>query len=229
MTEGDGAPTPDKRTRRTQRLRLAAGIVVALVLVALAVWLLRPPANTEDAARPTPTATPTPTASPSPTSTSPCANPATEPFKPTRITVPGIIRNGKVLALPRDRRNVPLVPPTAATGKLQTAWDRPPGIKPGSPKGNVLLNAHTWPDGSALGNKLLKRLDKGDRIILRGDDATLCYEVDERIDVRASEGYPPYYDREGPPKIAFLVCSGKRLGPGEWTHRTIWLASPVDA
>jgi hypothetical protein len=189
--------------------------------------VLRPPANTEVAARPTPTATPKPTPSPSPTSTSPCANPATEPFKPTRITVPGIIRNGKVLALARDKRNVPLVPPTAATGKLQTAWDRPPGIKPGSPNGNVLLNAHTWPDGSALGNKLLKRLDEGDRIILRGDDATLCYEVDERIEVRASEGYPPYYDREGPPKIAFLVCSGKRLGPGEWTHRTIWLASPV--
>ncbi len=229
MTEGDGAPTPGQRTRRTQRLRLASGIVVALVLVALAVWLLRPPANTPVAARHTPTATPTPTPSPSPTSTSPCANPATEPFKPTRITVPGIIRNGKVLALPRDKRNVPLVPPTAATGKLQTAWDRPPGIKPGSPKGNVLLNAHTWPDGSALGNKLLKRLDKGDRIILRGDDATLCYEVDERIDVRASEGFPPYYDREGPPKIAFLVCSGKRLGPGEWTHRTIWFASPVQA
>jgi hypothetical protein len=229
MTEGDGAPAPAKRTRRTQRLRLVAGIVAAFVLVALAVWVLRPPANTEVAARPTPTATPTPTPSPSPTSTSPCANPATEPFKPTRITVPGIIRNGKVLALARDNRNVPLVPPTAATGKLQTAWDRPPGIKPGSPKGNVLLNAHTWPDGSALGNKLLKRLDEGDRIILRGDDATLCYEVDERIEVRASEGYPPYYDREGPPKIAFLVCSGKRLGPGEWTHRTIWLASPVEA
>jgi hypothetical protein len=229
MTEGDGAPAPGKRTRRTQRLRLIAGIVAALVLVALAVWLLRPPANTPVAARPTPTATPTPNPSPSPTSTSPCANPATEPFTPTRITVPGIIRNGKVLALPRDKRNVPLVPPTAATGKLQTAWDRPPGIKPGSSKGNVLLNAHTWPDGSALGNKLLKRLDKGDRIILRGDDATLCYEVDERINVRASEGYPPYYDREGPPKIAFLVCSGKRLGPGEWTHRTIWLASPVEA
>ena len=227
MTEGGGAPAPAKRTRRTQRLRLAAGIVAVLAVVALAVWLLRPPATTPVAARPTPTATPTPSPSPSPTSTSPCATPATEPFKPTRITVPGIIRNGKVLALPRDSRNVPRVPPVSAAGKLQVAWDRPPGIKPGSPKGNVLLNAHTWPDGSALGNKFLNRLDEGDRIILRGDDATLCYEVDERIEVRAADGYPPYYDREGPPRIAFLACSGKRLGPGRWTHRTIWFASPV--
>jgi hypothetical protein len=226
MTEGDGAPTPRQRTRRTQRLRLAAGLLAALVVVGLAVWVFRPPANTPVASRPTPTATPTP--SPTPTAKpSPCEDPPTEPFKPTRITVPGVIRNGKVLALPRDSRNVPLVPPVASVGKLQTAWDRPPGIKPGSPKGNVLLNAHTWPDGSALGNKLLKRLDEGDRIILRGDDATLCYEVDERVEVRASRGYPAYYDREGPPRIAFLVCSGRRLGPGQWTHRTIWFASPV--
>lgn len=226
MTEGGGAPAPKERTRRTKRLRLAAGIVAALVVVALAVWVLRPEGNTPVAARPTPTATPTPTPSPT-TEPSECAPAATGPFKPSRITVPGVIRNAKVLALGRDSRNVPLVPPTATVGKTQVAWDRPPGIKPGSPEGNVLLNAHTWPDGSALGNKLLKKLDEGDRIILRGDDARLCYEVDRRIEVRASEGYPPYYEREGPPQIAFLVCSGKRLGPGEWTHRTIWFASPV--
>jgi hypothetical protein len=227
MTEGGGAPAPKERTRRTKRLRLAAGVVAAIILVALAVWVLRPEANAPVASRPTPTTTPTP--SPSPTTDSPCANPATESFKPTRITVPGVIRNAKVLALPRDSRNVPLVPPVASVGKTQVAWDRPPGIKPGSPKGNVLLNAHTWPDGSALGNRLLKRLDEGDRIILRGDGVILCYEVDRRIEVLASKGYPPYYDREGPPQVAFLVCSGKRLGPGEWTHRTIWFASPVQA
>jgi len=227
MTEDAGAPAPKEPTRRTERLRIAAGVVAALVLVALTVWVLGPEENTPVASRPTPAATPTPT--PSPTTNSPCAHPATRPFRPARITVPGVIRNGKVLALPRDARNVPLVPPVASVGKLQVAWDRPPGIKPGSPKGNVLLNAHTWPDGSALGNKLLKRLDEGDRIILRGDDAILCYEVDERIEVLASKGFPAYYDREGPPKVAFLVCSGKRLGPGEWTHRTIWFASPVEA
>jgi hypothetical protein len=217
-------------SRREERLvyvPLAGALVAALVMSGVMIVAATQEAEPTPVARPVATATPTPT--PSPTTDSPCANPATESFRPTRITVQGVIRNAKVLALPRDSRNVPLVPPVAAVGKTQVAWDRPPGIKPGSPKGNVLLNAHTWPDGSALGNKMLKRLDKGDRIILRGDDATLCYEVDERIDVRASEGYPPYYDREGPPKIAFLVCSGKRLGPGEWTHRTIWFASPVEA
>jgi hypothetical protein len=226
MTDGGGAPAPKTRTRLTQRLRLAAGVVAALLVVALAVWVLRPPADAPVAARPTPTATPTPTPTPKP---SPCETQTSEPFTPTRITFPGVVRDAKVLALPRDGRDVPSIPPLSQTGKQQVAWDRPPGIKPGSPKGNVLLNAHTWPDGSALGNRLLDGLRKGDRIIVRGKDATLCYEVDRRVEVLASSGYSPYFDREGPPQVALLVCSGQRLGPRNWTHRTIWFASPVEA
>ena len=30
------------------------------------------------------------------------------------------------------------------------------GVEPGSRKGHVLLNTHTWPDGSAMGNRLLE-------------------------------------------------------------------------
>ena len=221
--------SPSRWQDRLVFVPLAAALVAALVASGVMVVVATQEAEPAPVARHVTTSTPTPTPSASPTPPSECQPTATERFKPTRITIPGVIRDAKVLALPRDSRNVPLVPPTASVGKTQVAWDRPPGIMPGSPKGNVLLNAHTWPDGSALGNKMLKRLDKGERIILRGDGAVMCYEVDERIEVRASEGYVPYYDREGPPKVAFLVCSGKRLGPGEWTHRTIWFASPVDA
>ncbi len=205
---------------------LLVALIAALAVVATVIVLQRSseptPVARPAAASPTPTATPTPTPS-----SGRCANPPEEPFVPTRVTVPGVIRKAKVLALPRDSRDVPSVPPVSGAGRQQIAWDRPPGIKPGSPKGNVLINAHTWPDGSALGNEFLKRLEKGDRIILHGDGATLCYEVDKRIEVLAADGYVPYYDREGPPQVALLVCSGQRLGPGEWTHRTIWFAKPV--
>jgi sortase (surface protein transpeptidase) len=120
---------------------------------------------------------------------------------------------------------VPGVPPTSA--KHSFAWDRPPGIKPGADRGNVLLNAHTWPDGSAVGNEMLDELYKGDRIVLRGARSELCYTVTQRIEVRFADGYPPYFDRNGSPKVALIVCSGKRLGPGDWTHRTIWFAEPT--
>ena len=203
---------------------LAAALVVSVVMVVVA---LRPAAPAP-AAEPVASASPTPTPTPSPTpKPSPCEDQATEPFKPTRITIPGVVRNARTLALPRDGNNVPGVPPVSGPGKQQVAWDRPPGIKPGSPQGNVLLNTHTWPDGSALGNKFLAELDEGDLIIVRGKDAEACYEVNERVEVLAADGFPAYYDREGPPQLALLVCSGKRLGPGHWTHRTIWFASPV--
>ncbi len=207
-----------------RRRRWLVLLVVALVVAAAVAVLLRAlPDDPEPVARPTPAVTPTPSSVPTPPAE--CEDPAARPFAPKRISIPGIMRNAKVLALPRDGSNVPSVPPTAA--KQVLAWDRPPGIKPGEPKGNVLLNAHTWPDGSALGNELLEKLRIGQRIIVRNGDTELCYEIEDKIEVLAADGYPPYYDTEGPHQLALLVCSGRRLGPGHWTHRTIWFARPV--
>ena len=162
----------------------------------------------------------------------PCIQPASAPFRPTRITVPGVTRDATVLALPRDRANVPQAPPISNVGKTEFAWSVPPDPMPGDPKGNVLLNAHTWPDGTALGNKLLDHLQVGGRIIVQGRSAdgkqqTLCYQVTKRDVIVASDGSYEYYERNGPPQLALIVCSPPRLGPGNWLHRTIWYASPL--
>jgi hypothetical protein len=162
----------------------------------------------------------------------PCYRPASAPFTPTRITVPGVTRDAQVLALPRDAANVPTAPPISDFGKRVFAWSVPPDPMPGSARGNVLLNAHTWPDDSALGNHLLDRLQVGGRIIVHGRSPdgkpqTLCYQVTKRDVIVASDGSAEYYERTGPPQIALIVCSPPRLGPGNWLHRTIWYASPV--
>jgi len=221
----------DTGVHGAQRARLiVAASVVALLVAGLAILQVRTPAETPAATRATSTATPTPTSSPTPSPTpepGPCDNQASGPITPTQISFPGAAGDAKVIALPRDGRDIPSEPPLTKAGKSQVAWDRPPGIKPGSAKGNVLLNAHRWPDGSALGDKLFSDLKEGDRIILRGDDASVCYEVDKEVEVLASRRYPAFYDREGPPQVALIVCSGKRLGPGNWTHRTIWFAKQV--
>jgi len=146
------------------------------------------------------------------------------PFTPQRITVPGITRGATVISPPRDSGNVPGTPPLTTAGKTMFAWDD--AIAPGTDAGNVLLNAHTWPDGTALGNHLLAGLQQGDRIVVIGGSARLCYQVTERVEVLASEGLPRYYDTDGPPQIAIVVCSGRRLGPGNWEKRTVWFASP---
>lgn len=149
------------------------------------------------------------------------------PFVPKSIAIPGVDKHSTVLALRRDRRNVPRTPPLSDRGKWQFAWDRGKTM-PGSRHGNVRLNAHTYPDGSALGNRLLGKVFKGQRIVVHGAKGQrLCYKVTNRIKVSGYRPYRPYYATKGRPQLAILVCSGVRRGPGNWTHRTIWYASPV--
>jgi hypothetical protein len=147
-------------------------------------------------------------------------------FDPQTIVIPGATGGADVVTPPRDADGLPGTPPLTDRGKSLFAWDREQGVRPGDPAGNVLLNAHTWPDGSALGNKLLARLQRGDRIIVVGDNKRLCYRVTERVEVLAERGLSRYYDSDGPPQLAIVVCSGRRLGPGVWEKRTVWFASP---
>ena len=137
----------------------------------------------------------------------------------------GVTTGAPVLAMPRDAQGIPGVPPVSS--KETFAWDEP-GIMPGEPRGNALLNAHTWPDGSAMGNRLLADLGEGDRLVLWGDNGErLCYRVTDRIEVPEDDApLERVYDFTGPPQVVLIVCSGTRLGPGVWTHRTVWFASP---
>lgn len=153
--------------------------------------------------------------------------PAERAFRPTSVSIPGIVDATSVVALPRDARDVPGVPALTSTGKNQMAFDLGSGVRPGGARGNALLNAHTWPDGSALGNTLLAGLHENDRILVRGESAVLCYKVTERVEVPAKKANARYFAETGQPQIAIVVCSGERLGPGIWTKRTLWFASPI--
>lgn len=222
----------------TAQTRRRTGQVAALVAVlVLLVWLVLRPHALDDPTKPPPAVASGPPVAQAVSAGSllkpkPCYRGADQPFTPTRITVPGVTRDATVLALPRDAANVPQAPPISDTGKTQFAWSLPPDPMPGSARGNTLLNAHTWPDGTALGNRLLAGLQVGDRIIVHGRShnghaATLCYQVTKREVIVASDGSFEYYERDGAPQLALIVCSPPRLGPGNWLHRTIWYASPV--
>ncbi len=130
----------------------------------------------------------------------------------------------------RSRRRSP------SAGKWQLAWDRASGVRPGAAAGVVRLTAHTYPrdrarDGArapALGNLLLARLRTGAVLEVDGTGGErLCYRVTRRQQVRATDSLSGYYDTTGTPRLAILVCSGTRRGPGDWSHRTIWWAEPI--
>jgi hypothetical protein len=174
-----------------------------------------------------PSSTLSPSPSPFPSRRPECEEQARN-LRPTSITIPGVAQRAPVLSPPRDANGIPGVPPLSEAGKAAFAWDREQGIRPGDPRGNALLNAHTWPDGTALGNDLLAGLRKGDRIVVHGSGTRLCYRVSERVEVMAADGLPRYYATKGPHQLAIVVCSGRRLGPGEWEKRTVWFATLED-
>lgn len=236
--------------RRGVLALLVAGALLSVVALA-GVFLARPdqvPGPTAPATRSAPSAaaqSPSPSSEPVPRPTRPapmrvepattlaaaapapvCDRPAGG-ITPTSISIPEVTEGASVVTPPRDRNNIPGVAPLSTAGKYLFAWDTAQGTRPGDDTGNVLINAHTWPDGSALGNRMLAHLFIGDRIVVEGAGVRLCYEVNERVEVLASDGLARYYDLEGPNQLAILACSGRRLGPGNWEKRTVWFASPV--
>ena len=221
--------------RRTAAVAMAVVVAVALA-VGVTWWVVAhdeptPPSAAERVEPNASPSAPPPSSPPLSASTSPSPDPACDDvsraFAPQAITVPGVARGVAVVAPPRDVNGVPGVPQLSGEGKVVFAWDREQGIRPGDTKGNVLLNAHTWPDGSALGNRLLADLQAGDRIVVHGARSRLCYRVTERVEVPADQRMLRYYKKDGPPQLAIVVCSGRRLGPGQWEKRTVWFASPA--
>ncbi|HEX3611322.1 MAG TPA: class F sortase [Sporichthyaceae bacterium] len=172
---------------------------------------------------------PPPPGPPPPPPPSGCST-AARPFVPDTVDLTGIADDVQVVAVGRDSQNRPGAPPISHAGKYMMAFDLGSGVKPGDPHGNSLFNAHTWPDGSALGNEMLDRLHSGDHIVVHGSGGRICYRVTDRVEVPAeavSNGRSRYFETAGPPQIAIAVCSGRRIGPGHWTKRTLWFAAPV--
>ena len=217
-------------------LRRLVLVVAAVLAVALTVGVVLVAASPERSARNQPPAQPSASApqraEQDPTTLAarpprPACDRVRRPFTPREISVPGATRGAGIVTPPRDANGIPGTPPLTTYGKSVFAWDTQQGTRPGGKAGNVLLNAHTWPDGSALGNRLLAALHLGDRVVVRGVAGRLCYKVTERVEVPADIQMYRYYALKGPPRLAILVCSGTRLGPGVWTKRTVWFASPV--
>jgi hypothetical protein len=104
-----------------------------------------------------------------------------------------------------------------------------PYTLPASRRGTVILSGHTWPDGSALGNAMLRNLDVGDRVRLAGTDGKrACYRIGQRISYPVGDvPYRKAFRSDGRERLVIVTCSGTRLGPGNWTHRTLWYAAPV--
>jgi hypothetical protein len=154
-----------------------------------------------------------------------CQRPA-RGFVPVKAALPALGRSVRVIQVPRTRSNAVGAGPVTERGKWLMAMD--PKTRPGNGRGTVILSGHAWPDGSALGNAMVRDLQVGDHLKLRGKKGQrACYEVSERVSYRANKvPVRKVFRPHGAERVAIVTCSGRRLGPGHWTRRTIWYAVP---
>ena len=199
-------------------MRRTGAVLVAVAVATSSFWL-----STGGTA----TAQPVSTADTASTSAaSGCPSMLNKPLTPRRITIPKITYRARVIMPERLPGRVPGDPPLTEAGKEMFAFDKYTGIYPGSKFGVVRMNAHVWPDGSAVGNRMLKKMTIGKRIVVLGKTKKICYRVVDKVVVDADKTLLRYYRLDGPPRLGIVVCSGKRLGPGVWTKRTVWFAKP---
>ncbi len=155
----------------------------------------------------------------------PCERPG-HGFKPTKAKIPAVGKTVGVVLVPRTANNQVGAGPTTEEGKWLMAMD--PETRPGNGRGAVLLSAHTWPDGSALGNAMLRKLGSGDRITLIGKyGEQACYGIHKRVSYPKDEVPREAFSSSGFERLVIVTCSGKRYGPGNWSHRTLWYAKIV--
>ncbi len=150
---------------------------------------------------------------------------ATHEFKPKRVAISGLGGWFRVTKVGRTRSGEMGTPPLSSSGKWTVGWY--PSRKPGARAGAVPLNAHTWPNGSALGNVMLRKLRKGSIVWLQGKSRAACYRIVKRATYpRRKAPLKKIVGAWGEPRLSITVCSGKRLGSHNWTHRTVWYAVP---
>lgn len=199
-------------------MRRTGAVLVAMAVATSSFWLSTGGTAT---AQPVSTADTASTAA-----ASGCPSTLNKPLTPRRITIPKITYRAKVVMPPREAGRVPGDPPLTDAGKEMFAFDKYTGIYPGSTFGVVRMNAHVWPDGSAVGNRMLKKMKIGKRIVVLGKTKKICYRVVDKVVVDADKTLLRYYRLDGPPRLGIVVCSGKRTGPGQWSKRTVWFAKP---
>lgn len=155
-----------------------------------------------------------------------CQRPA-HGFVPVAVSLPALGRTVGVVQVRRTRANAVGGGPLTGRGKWLMAMD--PVTRPAAGRGTVILSGHAWPDGSALGNAMVRYLQVGHRVKLFGKKGQrACYEITQRTSYPANavpvrKAFRP----RGPEQLVIVTCSGRRLGPGHWTRRTIWYAVPI--
>ncbi|MEL4357296.1 MULTISPECIES: class F sortase [unclassified Luteococcus] len=152
------------------------------------------------------------------------------PMVPTKVTMGQVTSDSPVLSLGLADDGSIATPPFSQP--FSVGWFNG-GPKPGSGKGKVVLTAHTFHKGGALGNALQSGLKQGD--IIRLTDAsgkTLCYRYTSSTKLMVKD-YDPnstaVYDTGGKPMLAIVICWDWDAARKFWDSRVVYYAEPLAA
>lgn len=159
---------------------------------------------------------------------------------PVRMRIPslevdaGFERIGLDETRPDGQGRAPLGSPTDRT---KAGW-YVDGPQPGSGRGTVLTNGHTYRDGSAIFQEdFAERIDVGQLIDVEVDNGSTCSYRVQRVwrDVDAAQDYPrivlaeDLYDFEGPERLFLTTCGGRWNSTTQsYDHISVLIATPID-
>lgn len=153
------------------------------------------------------------------------------PLVGTSASIQGHDGTMPMLSLGLDPEGAPATPP-GNDGYTLAWYDQGPAV--GSNAGHVVLTAHTFRYGGALGNDLNDGMLKTGAIFRISDDAghTVCYRFSHALKVRVAD-YDPHsdvlYDTTGDPQLVLVVCADYPLTGGEPQARALYYSDLVRA
>ncbi|MFM6850542.1 MAG: class F sortase [Terrabacter sp.] len=160
--------------------------------------------------------------------------------EPRRLVMPALgvdaafERIGLDTSGPRDSAGRP---PLGNPSDRRNAGWYADGPQPGSGRGTVLTNGHTYRNGSAIFREdFSQRVQVGQLVQLRQDNGSVCSYRITRVwrEVNATTGYPQLvatqhlYDFGGPERLLLATCSGSwNAASQEYDDISVVLAVPV--
>ena len=224
--------------------------VLATLLVAAGLALVLPSLSSPSAPAPQAAARTRPAVvdpAPAPSQASRSAQATTNrascrPGEPRRLVMPALgvdapfERIGLDQSAPRDSAGRP--PLGNPSNRKNPGWYAD-GPRPGSGRGTVLTNGHTYRNGSAIFREdFSQRVQTGQLVQLRQDNGSVCSYRISRVwrEVDATTGYPQLvaaqhlYDFEGPERLLLATCSGSwNAASQEYDDISVVLAVPTAA
>lgn len=154
-----------------------------------------------------------------------------QPCRPVRFTMPALGLDASIVSLS-----------LTADGDLGTPRDADrasagwfPSVLAGAGRGTVLMDGHTYRDGSALFTVAFKQQVRTGMVmrLTCTDGYAFNYRVSEiTLDVSAAD-YPTVvtsrslYSAEGPSQLVMVTCTDYLPARQEWANRAIIIATPM--